>query len=134
MEIWFLQIGFRPDGRWRIAGGLPLWAHHRLLGPQWFAPGWALEADSNPVSCGIFGFLLTIVFQRTSGRAPLMATLSGGRVSKAPLATGYFPPPIRAKTNVSPSEWMNFIPFLWELVLSLPITRGVHSKMVLLWR
>ncbi|MBI4751074.1 MAG: hypothetical protein HY774_21560 [Acidobacteria bacterium] len=55
--------------------------------------------------------------QRPSGREPVMATLSGGRVSKATLATGYFPAPIRAKTNVSASEWLNFIPLLWGLVL-----------------
>ncbi|HNC45361.1 MAG TPA: hypothetical protein PLU80_14430, partial [Acidobacteriota bacterium] len=57
------------------------------LGSQWFAPGWALEADSDPVLRGIFGFSVASVVQRPSGREPLMGALSGGRVSKAPLAT-----------------------------------------------
>ncbi|MBI4749763.1 MAG: hypothetical protein HY774_14845 [Acidobacteria bacterium] len=117
MEIRFLRIGFRPDGRRTIAGGLPLWAHHRSVGPQWFAPGWALEAGSGLGSRWIFGFSLTCVAQRPSGRESLMVTLSGGRMSKATLATGYFPAPIRAKTNVSPREWSNFIPLLWGVVL-----------------
>ncbi|MBI4747580.1 MAG: hypothetical protein HY774_03785 [Acidobacteria bacterium] len=34
---------FRPDGRRKVAGGLPLWAHHRIFGPILFAPGRALE-------------------------------------------------------------------------------------------
>ncbi|MBI4747739.1 MAG: hypothetical protein HY774_04590 [Acidobacteria bacterium] len=68
-------------------------------GLRWFAPGWALEAGSGHVPCGVFGDSLTIVFQRPSGREPVMVTLSGGRVSKATLATGYFPPPIRANPN-----------------------------------
>ncbi|MBI4748149.1 MAG: hypothetical protein HY774_06645 [Acidobacteria bacterium] len=24
------KVGFRPDGRWKVAGGLPLWAYHRI--------------------------------------------------------------------------------------------------------
>ncbi|MBI4751820.1 MAG: hypothetical protein HY774_25330, partial [Acidobacteria bacterium] len=103
MEFWFLRIGFRPDGRRTIAGGLPLWAHHRIFGPQWFAPGWALEAGSTLFFVEFSASGSRLLFQRPSGRAPVMATLSGGRVSKATLAAGYGPAPIRAKTNVSAS-------------------------------
>ncbi|MBI4751388.1 MAG: hypothetical protein HY774_23155 [Acidobacteria bacterium] len=93
--------------------------------PNWLSPGWALEAGLIPVFME-FSASLSPLFQRPSGREPVMATLSGGRVSKATLATGYFPPPIRAKTNGSANEWSNFIPLLWGLVLSakhqIPIT------------
>ncbi|MBI4746978.1 MAG: hypothetical protein HY774_00695 [Acidobacteria bacterium] len=88
------------------------------MGPRWSAPGWALEAGSGPVSPGFSAPRSPLLFQRPSGRNPVMATLSGGRVSKATLATGYFPAPIRAKTTVPASEWSKFIPLLWGLVLS----------------
>ncbi|MBI4751535.1 MAG: hypothetical protein HY774_23895 [Acidobacteria bacterium] len=86
------HIGSHPDGRWKLV---------RVPFPVEFS------APRSP-----------LLFQRPSGREPVMATLSGGRVSKATLATGYCPAPIRAKTNVSPSGWLNFIPCLWGLVPS----------------
>ncbi|MBI4749251.1 MAG: hypothetical protein HY774_12230 [Acidobacteria bacterium] len=77
MEFWFLRIGFRPDGRRTIAGGLPLWAHHRIFGPQWFAPGWALEAGSIPVPVGFSVSRSPLLFQRPSGRKPMFLPASG---------------------------------------------------------
>ncbi|MBI4751732.1 MAG: hypothetical protein HY774_24890 [Acidobacteria bacterium] len=93
------HIGSRPDGRWKLVR-VPVFVEFSAAGSR-------------------------LLFQRPSGRDPVMAALSGGRVSKATLATGYFPPPIRAKTNGSPSEWSNFIPLLWGLVLR----RALQGKM-----
>ncbi|MBI4747377.1 MAG: hypothetical protein HY774_02770 [Acidobacteria bacterium] len=67
--------------------------------PNWLSPGWAPEADLIPFFVEFSALRSPLLFQRPSGREPVMATLSGGRVSKATLATGYFPAPIRAQTN-----------------------------------
>ncbi|MBI4748336.1 MAG: hypothetical protein HY774_07585 [Acidobacteria bacterium] len=86
-----VRSGLRPDGRWKLVR-VPVFVEFSAAGSR-------------------------LLFQRPSGREPVMAALSGGRVSKATLATGYCPAPIRAKTNISPSEWLNCIPLLWGLVL-----------------
>ncbi|MBI4748062.1 MAG: hypothetical protein HY774_06205 [Acidobacteria bacterium] len=91
-----VRRGSRPDGRWKLVR-VSFFVEFSASGSR-------------------------LLFQRPSGREPVMAALSGGRVSKATLATGYFPAPIRAKTNVSASEWSNFIPLLWGLVLSERLT------------
>ncbi|MBI4748824.1 MAG: hypothetical protein HY774_10075 [Acidobacteria bacterium] len=73
-----IHSGSRPDGRWKLVR-VPVFVEFPA-------------SDSR------------LLFQRPSGRESVMAALSGGRVSKATLATSYCPAPIRAKTNVSASE------------------------------
>ncbi|HNB71407.1 MAG TPA: hypothetical protein PLS70_09855 [Acidobacteriota bacterium] len=106
MELRFLRIGFRPDGRRTIAGGLPLWAHHRISVRSSRPDG---RCTPGSISCfpdldpSADHFDPAPIRARTS-----MAALSGGRMSKATFATGYFPPPIRAKTNLVPNQMIEF--------------------------
>lgn len=75
--------------------------YHRILAASDFAPGWALE--NQPEHQLLYFKNLETLFQRPSGRNGT-GSFSGGCASKATLTTGYYPPPIRAKTNLSKTK------------------------------
>ncbi|MBI4747751.1 MAG: hypothetical protein HY774_04650 [Acidobacteria bacterium] len=87
-----VRSGSRPDGRWKLVR-VPVFVEVSAAGSR-------------------------LLFQRPSGREPVMATLSGGRLSKATLVTGYCPAPIRAKTNFLLASSRISSPFYGDLYLA----------------
>ncbi|MBI4748711.1 MAG: hypothetical protein HY774_09480 [Acidobacteria bacterium] len=69
------KVGFRPDGRWKVAGGQP--ALRRTLrnpSPGRFAPGWALDQNLN-------GFTELRISDRHNFPAPIRARTESDRRS-----------------------------------------------------
>jgi hypothetical protein len=101
------NIGFRPDGRWKIAGGKCRFGHAATGKSchQGFAPGWALEHNRERGTENPTGNENRTSFHRPSGREPLRT--EDPVVCPKRQTTGYCPAPIRAKAN---SEEPNFHP------------------------
>ncbi|MBI4749549.1 MAG: hypothetical protein HY774_13755 [Acidobacteria bacterium] len=89
---------------------------HRNASREAFAPGRALhqKSDYHPTN------VTQLEVNPAPIRArPLMATLSGGRVSKATLATGYFPSPSGRKCQAQVTFRQRSYIFESSLILTL---------------